>query len=157
MGELGNIVSATKMFLSLLGNIFAFREANFVSATVFPGVGKWGSIDRKHNVSTTMFPQALIYLGGMWALSFCAMHRKLSKKTTNDKYCILFQMIESFNHNEIVSFAIVQGHFKRYVFHAFNNFVRFFGPCFRSRRTAGRARSAYVRIHHRQRINIEGF
>ena len=29
MGKLGNIVSATKMFLNLLGNIFASREANF--------------------------------------------------------------------------------------------------------------------------------
>ena len=124
---------------------------------MFPEVGKWGSIDRKHHVYATMFSQALIYLGGMWALSFCAVLRMLSKKTTIDKYCTLFQMTESFNHNEIVSFAIVQGHFKRYVFHAFNNFVRFFGPCFRSRRTAGRLRSADVRIHHRQRINIEGF
>ena len=56
MGKLGNIVSATKMFLNLSGNIFASREANFVSATMFPGVGKQGIMDRKLNVSATMFP-----------------------------------------------------------------------------------------------------
>ena len=46
-----DIVSATKMFLNLLGNIFASREANFVSATMFLEAGKQGSIDRN------MFPQ----------------------------------------------------------------------------------------------------
>ena len=51
MGKLGNIVSATKMFLNLLGNIFASWEANFVSETMFLEVGKQGNIDRKHNVS----------------------------------------------------------------------------------------------------------
>ena len=56
VGKLGNIVSATKMFLNLLGNIFASWEANFVSATMFPEVGKQGNINRKHNVSATMFP-----------------------------------------------------------------------------------------------------
>jgi hypothetical protein len=39
-----------------LGNIFASREANFVSATMFLGVDKLGNIDRKQNVSVTMFP-----------------------------------------------------------------------------------------------------
>ena len=56
MGKLGNIVSATKLFLNLLGNIFASWEANFVSTTMFPDVGNQGNIDRKHNVSATMFP-----------------------------------------------------------------------------------------------------
>ena len=56
MGKLGNIVSATKMFLNLSGNIFASREANFVSATMFPEVGKLRNMDRKQNVSATMFP-----------------------------------------------------------------------------------------------------
>ena len=42
MGKLGNIVSATKMFLNLLGNVFGSWEANFVSATMFPAVGKLG-------------------------------------------------------------------------------------------------------------------
>ena len=56
VGKLGNIVNAPKMFLNLLGNIFDSREANFVSATKFPGVGKLGNIDRKQNVSATMFP-----------------------------------------------------------------------------------------------------
>ena len=56
MGKLGNIVSATKMFLNLLGNIFASWEANFVSATMFSEVGKQGNTDRKHNVCATMFP-----------------------------------------------------------------------------------------------------
>ena len=56
MVKLGNIVSATKMFLNLLENIFASWEANFVSVTMFPEVGKQGSIGRKHNVSATMFP-----------------------------------------------------------------------------------------------------
>ena len=55
VGKLGNIVSATKMFLNLLGNNFASWEANFVSATMFPEVGKQGNIDRKH-VSATLFP-----------------------------------------------------------------------------------------------------
>ena len=50
-----NIVSATKMFLNLLGNIFASWETNFVSATKFPEVGKQRNIDKKRNVSATMF------------------------------------------------------------------------------------------------------
>ena len=57
-----NIVSATKMFLNFFGNIFAPWEVNFVSATMFPEAGKQGNIDRKHNVSATMFsslPRAL--------------------------------------------------------------------------------------------------
>ena len=33
-----------QMFLNLVGNIFASREANFVSATMFPRVGKHGNI-----------------------------------------------------------------------------------------------------------------
>ena len=53
VGKLENIVSATKMFLNLLGNIFASWD---ISATMFPEVGKQGNIDRKHNVSATMFP-----------------------------------------------------------------------------------------------------
>ena len=59
MGILEHIVSATKMFPNLLGNIFASWEANFVFATMFPEVGKQGNIDRKHNVSATMFPRLL--------------------------------------------------------------------------------------------------
>ena len=55
MGKLGNIVSATKIFLNLLGLLPAW-EVNFVSAEIFPEVGKQGNIDRKHNVSATMFP-----------------------------------------------------------------------------------------------------
>ena len=56
VGKLGNIVSASKMFLNLLGNIFASRKANFVSAKLFPGVGKLGNMDSKQNVSATVFP-----------------------------------------------------------------------------------------------------
>ena len=41
---LGNISEKHQMFLNLLGNIFASREANFVSATMFPWVGKRGNI-----------------------------------------------------------------------------------------------------------------
>ena len=58
MGKLGNIVSTVKMFLNLLGNIFASWEANFSSATMFSEVGKQGNINRKHNVSVTMFPSS---------------------------------------------------------------------------------------------------
>ena len=57
MGKLGNIVSAIKMFLNLLGNIFDSWEVNFVSATMSPEVGRQGNIDRNHNVSATMFPE----------------------------------------------------------------------------------------------------
>jgi hypothetical protein len=32
------------MFLNLVGNIFASREAHFVSAAMFPRVGKQGNI-----------------------------------------------------------------------------------------------------------------
>ena len=39
----------------MLGNIFASWEANFVSATMFPEVGKHGNSGRKH-VFATMFP-----------------------------------------------------------------------------------------------------
>jgi hypothetical protein len=48
-----------KMFLNSLGNIFASREANFVSAQCFHG---WANMEtfeetsRITNVSTTMFP-----------------------------------------------------------------------------------------------------
>ena len=51
-----------KMFLNLLGNVFASQEANFVSATMFPRVGKHGKLEtfedtsRITNVSTTLFP-----------------------------------------------------------------------------------------------------
>jgi hypothetical protein len=45
------------MFLNLVGNIFASWEANFVSATMFPRVGKHRNIlVRKHRESQ-MFPQ----------------------------------------------------------------------------------------------------
>ena len=62
VGKLGNIVSATKMFLNLLGNIFASWETNFVSATMFTKVGKQGNIDRKHKVSA-LFPSLPRALG----------------------------------------------------------------------------------------------
>ena len=54
MGKLGNIVSATKMFLNLLGNTFASWEANFVFAKVFSEVGKPGNIGRKNNASAAV-------------------------------------------------------------------------------------------------------
>ena len=45
---LGNISEKNRpkhqMFLNSLGNIFASREENFVSATMFPRVGKQGNI-----------------------------------------------------------------------------------------------------------------
>ena len=63
MLETFDIVFVTKMFLILLGNIFASWEANFVSARMFPEVGKQGNIDRKHNVSATMFPSLPRALG----------------------------------------------------------------------------------------------
>ena len=68
MSKLRNIVSVTKMFLNLLGNIFASWEANFVSATMFPEVGKQGNVDKKQNVSATMFPslpRALVMARGV--------------------------------------------------------------------------------------------
>ena len=43
------------MFFNLLESIFASLEVNFVSATMFSEVEKQGNIDRKHNVSATMF------------------------------------------------------------------------------------------------------
>ena len=49
------------MFLKMLGNIFASWEANYVSATMFPKVGKQGNIDRKQyicNVSILTFSDA---------------------------------------------------------------------------------------------------
>ena len=44
------------MFLSLLGSILASWETTYVSATMFPEVGKQRNIDRKHNVGATTFP-----------------------------------------------------------------------------------------------------
>ena len=68
--KLGNIVSTTKMFLSLLGNIFGSREANFVSATMFSKVpGKQENIDRQRNVSATIVCSAL-WACLLWDLSF---------------------------------------------------------------------------------------
>ena len=52
VGKPGNIVSATKMFLNLFGNIFASWEANFVSATMFPEVS-----NRETLIGNIMFPQ----------------------------------------------------------------------------------------------------
>ena len=46
------IVSATKMFLSLLGNIFASWEANFVSATMFPSLPK--ALELHQNITKTL-------------------------------------------------------------------------------------------------------
>ena len=44
------------MFLNSQGNIFASREAKFVSATMFPQVGKtFEETSKITNVSTTMF------------------------------------------------------------------------------------------------------
>ena len=51
-----NLFPQHKKFLNLLRNIFASWEENFVSATMFPEVNKQGNIDRKRNVSATMFP-----------------------------------------------------------------------------------------------------
>ena len=45
-----------KMFLNLMGNIFASLETNFVSATMFPRSGKLINIDRKYDIFATMFP-----------------------------------------------------------------------------------------------------
>ena len=77
MGKIGNIVSATKMFLNFFGNMLLpvkqilfprnsvsqggqtgkVNRKHSVSTTMFPEVhGKQGNIDRKHNVSATMFP-----------------------------------------------------------------------------------------------------
>ena len=53
VGKLGNIVSATKMFLNLLGNIFASWKANFFSATMFPEVGKQENNDREPRVGSS--------------------------------------------------------------------------------------------------------
>jgi hypothetical protein len=36
--------------------VFKPREAKFVPAIMFPGVGKLGNMDRKQNVSVTIFP-----------------------------------------------------------------------------------------------------
>ena len=55
MGKLENTVSTAKMFLNLLGNIFASWETNFVPATIFFLMGKQGNIDRKYNVFATIF------------------------------------------------------------------------------------------------------
>ena len=57
VGKLGNIVSATKMFLNLLENIVASWKANFVSATMFSEVGKQGNIYR--NNASYSLPGAL--------------------------------------------------------------------------------------------------
>ena len=46
VGKLRNIVSATKMFPNLLGNIFVSWEANSVSAAMFSEVGKLGNNDK---------------------------------------------------------------------------------------------------------------
>ena len=51
MGKLGNIVFATKMFLNLFGNIFAYWEAKFCSCN---NVSRGGPTANK--VSATMFP-----------------------------------------------------------------------------------------------------
>jgi hypothetical protein len=89
------------MFLNLLGNIFASREANFVSATMFPRVGKqgniWGNIaDASHtNVSTTMFPSLpMAYCKGLacsYELTVNSFHTSTCPLLTRIK-CICVHM-----------------------------------------------------------------
>jgi hypothetical protein len=66
--KLGNNVSATKialgkheMFLNLIGNISASREANCVSATMFPRVDKHRNT-WQINVSATILPSLSMVL-----------------------------------------------------------------------------------------------
>ena len=55
-GKLGNTVSATKMFLNLFVNIFAFREVKFI----FRGNVTRGGQSGKHDGNfATMFPGLL--------------------------------------------------------------------------------------------------
>jgi hypothetical protein len=49
-------VNHNKNAPEFIGKHFSSQEANFVSATMFLGVDKLGNIDRKQNVSVTMFP-----------------------------------------------------------------------------------------------------
>ena len=49
MGKIGNIVSATKIFLNLLGGKFCFPN------NISLGGGPTGNMDRKQIVSATMF------------------------------------------------------------------------------------------------------
>jgi hypothetical protein len=64
------------MFLNSLGNIFASREENFISATMFPRVGKHL---RKHRESQ-MFPQQCflvcpgLYFAGQNKLNLVISH-----------------------------------------------------------------------------------
>ena len=44
---------------NMLGNIFASSEINIVYATNYSEVGKQGNIDRKLNISATIFPTRL--------------------------------------------------------------------------------------------------
>ena len=52
-----------------VGKHFCFLGSqNFVSATMFHEVGKQGNIDRKHNLSATMFPTLPRALGSSFKL-----------------------------------------------------------------------------------------
>ena len=46
----------SKNVSEFVGKHFCFLGSKFVSATLFPVVGKQGNIDREHNVSETVFP-----------------------------------------------------------------------------------------------------
>ena len=54
----GNIISATKVFLNLLGHIFCFLGSKFCFRNNVSRSGQTEkhSFDRKHNASATMFP-----------------------------------------------------------------------------------------------------
>jgi hypothetical protein len=54
--QTGKHCFCNKNVSEFIGKHFCFPEANFVSATMFLGVGKLGNIDRKQNDSATMFP-----------------------------------------------------------------------------------------------------
>ena len=68
LGKLGNIVSATKVFLNLL-EAFLILGKKFSLATVFLRVRKKENIDRKH-ISATMLFWGLTQSGSIPSLSF---------------------------------------------------------------------------------------
>jgi hypothetical protein len=71
-GQLGrNIVPARKMFLNLMGNIFASRAANSAS---FRCVGKHL---RKHNFSATMFPRSPSVINVLFICHVCVVSCKM--------------------------------------------------------------------------------
>ena len=99
MGRLRNITCAAKMFLHLLGKIFASWEANFYSAKMFSQIAKQGNIDRKHNVYYSQKCHRLVSSCPFYRLvnklvNFIKLQQELNQASYNLSFADFLQIVE---------------------------------------------------------------